>query len=210
MQPPGRLLRLAVFVAILPAPNTVCGTDVAEPRAKTIRLTGADVIARIGSQTILASELLPAVDETLKQRKDQIAPEEMESLRLAEFRRLLPSLIETKLVYLDAKARIPEEAWVKIIPQLDKLFDASHVPKMMEANNVSNRGELEKVLCERGDSVGARRQAFLERSVASQWINQKTKGKDSAAREVYINKLRDRTVVWTIFDDNQHASGDER
>jgi hypothetical protein len=146
-----------------------------EAKVEAPRLTGTEKIAQVGTEWILAGELLPVVDEFIEMHKNDIPPEDVESYRIAQLRQRLPMLIETKLIYVDAKKKLPKEAWPKIQPQVDKLFEETNVPAMMEAYKVGTRGQLEEIMHQHGTSISAQRQAFMERSIASQFIHQQVK-----------------------------------
>jgi hypothetical protein len=147
----------------------------AESRNAVPRLETHDIIARVGAEPILAGELLPAVDETLAPRKNELLDDELASLRLDYVRERLPALVEIKLIYLDAKRKLPKQAWTKVQPQIDKLFAESVVPALLQTYQVETSDELEEAMRQQGASLGSQRQAFLERSIASQFLHQQVK-----------------------------------
>ena len=136
---------------------------------------GAQILARVGSEVILASEVLPAIDELLARYKDRIPSYQLEPQRRLLIEQQLKVPIETRLIYLDACRKIPKENLPKIEKTLGEQFEKSELPKMMKDANVETRGELDQKLRGMGTSLERRKQAFVQRALAQSWVHEQLK-----------------------------------
>ncbi len=169
----------------------------------------AVVLARVGSEVILAADLLASMDRVIRQNiaQKQLDPEEVErqrELTLQEIRRaiheaqqragrsgdmvtesagqraamlsqLLRRQIDTRSVYLDARQRIPAEGFTQVEQQIRRHYDEQEVPKLREQLGVSSWAELDRALRARGTSLEQDFRAFLEQTLAQQWLRQQAK-----------------------------------
>ena len=71
---------------------------------------GTRIIARVGSDAILESEVAGAVNEIIEANKDRIPADQLDEQRELLIQQRLKGLIETKLIYQDAKRTIPPRA----------------------------------------------------------------------------------------------------
>jgi len=133
---------------------------------------GAQILARVGSEVILASEVLPAVDQALAPYKDRIPSHQLQRQRRLLIEQQLMGPVETKLIYLDARRSIPEENLPRIEETLSEQFEKSELKKMMKQANVETRRELDRKLRSMGTSLQRRKQAFIQRTLAQSWAHQ--------------------------------------
>ena len=105
--------------------------------------TGAEIIAWVGPEVILAGDVLPDANRTLEKATERAAvqgsrpltAEEVENLRKSYMARFLDRIIDTKLVIVEGKRKIPKDAWSKIEKQFDSQFDKDYLPKMLESED---------------------------------------------------------------------------
>ena len=120
--------------------------------------------ARVGSDVVLASEVLPVANETLagvegiEKASEKTSPWHAEQL----VKRILPQHIELKLLYVDAKRNLPPEAIENIQEQLAKRFEEVEVSDRLKKLELSSRRELEEKLSGMGH-VARTREACLHR-----------------------------------------------
>lgn len=143
-----------------------------QPAGQAKPCTGAQILARVGSDVILASEVLPLVNEALRQNKDRVPEHQLEALRRKLVQQRLVSLIQTKLIYQDAVRSIPEEGLPHIQEQLSEEFEKTELPKMMERAGASSRQDLEQKLRSLGTSIQREKKSFSERILAAQWMQE--------------------------------------
>jgi hypothetical protein len=139
---------------------------------------GAQILARVGSEVVLASEVVPAVNEALAPYKDRIPPYQLELQRRLLIEQQLKGPVETKLIYLDAHRTIPKENLPHIEKTLGEQFEQSELKKLMKAAKVETRRELDRKLREMGTSLERRKQAFMQRALAQTWVRQQLNFKE--------------------------------
>jgi parvulin-like peptidyl-prolyl isomerase len=139
---------------------------------------GARIIAHVGSEVILESDVAGPVNDFLQANKDRIPANQVEATREYLIRKQLKNLIQNKLVYIDAKHTIPSEGWPQIEKQLDKVFEDGELEKMMKRVGVKSRRELDEKLKTLGTSVEIEKRSFFERELVRQWVHQQIKRDD--------------------------------
>ena len=143
-------------------------------------LEGGQIIARIGSQIVVSGDVIPRVMQIVKtqlanmppEQRAQIPPEELDKVKQHLMQRELISLIETKLLFDDAKRTIPAENFPKVLEKLGEQFDKAELPHLLEDAKAANRQELDQKFIEQGSSLAQQRQAYVERLLATEWLKQ--------------------------------------
>jgi len=168
------------------------------PNAKPLESTR--VLARVGSEVILAGDVEPFVQENLRALRGRIKPEQMlisearklfeESLadqymglsedQLQEFAPLLAErrvkqLVETRQILAEARRKIPAENMSKILAKFEGQFDKGEFPHMLKACGARTRADLDGALRDLGTSLERERKAFAEKTLAQGWVRQQIK-----------------------------------
>lgn len=139
-------------------------------------LEAAQVVARVGPEVVLEADLLtPKALEWLEKVTPGMPPEKVRELRLQICQQILPSHVETLLVYVDACREIPADKLPEIRKNVDRAFDEQQLPKMMKESNSPNSMEFEKTLRARGMSLDRMRKMFFERGLAQEWLRKNVK-----------------------------------
>lgn len=155
-----------------------------------VPINDVQVLATVWSDPILASDVMPQVNDLFAANKDQVPPERHEELRNMLIQQRLAKLIETKILYNDAKRTIPEENIKNIQSRVFEAFEKQELPKMMKKSNCSSRAELNDKLLAIGSSLDREKQSYFERTLAEQWLLQHVKA-DS------IGEIRhDEMLAW--------------
>ncbi len=71
--------------------------------------TNAQIIARVGSEAILAGDVQGMVKKVLEPYKEQLSKEQYEEEKQKLIKQLLEQLIESKMIFADALTKIPKE-----------------------------------------------------------------------------------------------------
>lgn len=132
----------------------------------------ATLLARVGSEVILAGELLGAANEILEEMKDRIPPGEEERYKQMIMKQLLRRRLEAKLIYQDAARSIPPEALNRFREELGKEFEEREVPRRLKSLGLNSRQQLEQQLQALGSSLEQEKTAFIESVIARQWLQQ--------------------------------------
>ncbi|HEX4142594.1 MAG TPA: peptidyl-prolyl cis-trans isomerase [Pirellulales bacterium] len=140
---------------------------------------GAEIIAWVGPEVILASDVLPDANRHLQkilERAPQPPPaDEIERARKLYMSKFLEHVIDTKLVIVEGRRSLPKEAWGKIEKQFNEQFDKEYLKKMIESEECRSRTELDLKLRKQGSSLEALRRQAMENSFAQHWIDEKVK-----------------------------------
>ncbi len=134
-------------------------------------LDAAMVVARVGPEVVLEADLLtPKALEWLAKNTSGLPPEKVRELRLQICQQILPSHVETLLLYVDACREIPADKLPEIRKNVDRAFDEQQLPKLMKDTNTANSMEYEKMLRSQGMSLDRMRKMFFERGLAQEWL----------------------------------------
>jgi len=137
---------------------------------------GARPLAWVGSDVILAGEVMPGVDEIVARIPEKelaaIPERELEIQKKALTRKLLDNQIETKLIYQDAQRTIPAERLPEIEKRIVAYFEEKELPTRIEQAKVTSRRELDEKLQSMGTSLERTKRAYVERTLAMQWMHQ--------------------------------------
>jgi parvulin-like peptidyl-prolyl isomerase len=159
-------------------------------------LTGAQVLANVNSEVILYSEVAGFVNDVLVNNADKIPPDQVDKQRELLTVMRMRQLIETKLLYGDAKRTIQgrsEEGWGKLVDAVSKDFEINELKSLMKKAKVKTRAELDAKFNSMGTSVEREKRAYIERAIASQWLRQQT---ESQSEELPPQEL------WKHYADN--------
>ncbi len=184
-----------------PRPTTADGVSSGPPPLAMAMqpCASSQIFARVGSDVILAADVIPKVDELVMARvKDvpreqlkQISPQQIDALRVAFAGKLLDEYVKIKLVYLDARTVIPQEHFPEVEKKVGDLFDKDEVPKIMKRLKAASRPEMEEKLRANGTTLDRERQAFLEMVLAKQWQQEKVKISKEISEEETVSYYRD-------------------
>lgn len=134
--------------------------------------THGQTIAQVGSQVVLAGDIMDSVDRILEENKDKIPPEAYPIQREMIARAFLAQAVESKLIYCDILRTIPPEGLQKNIEMIDKLFEGQELPQRMKKADVTLREDYEKLLESQGTSILKQKYLFREIVLCQQWLQQ--------------------------------------
>lgn len=141
-------------------------------------LVEAQIVAKVGTEVILASDIYAQIAEYVYTNKISIPPGQEKAAYEMMFRPMLRQAIETKLVYNDAIHTLPKENLPKIETSMNEAFDKEQLPKLFEMHKVSNKHELDQKLRERGTTLERARRSFFEKSLSQVWVREHMKNND--------------------------------
>ncbi|MCS7304375.1 MAG: peptidyl-prolyl cis-trans isomerase [Thermoguttaceae bacterium] len=170
---------------------------VPDPSAEKVFCEGARVLARVGSDVVLMSDLWVTAEQFLisiywrQKSRDRRLPSpsveeiwfQRESFVQAQFSTLLSQLVDAKLAYYDAVAVVGQEALKNMEEQVARHFEKVELPKFFAFYQVQTYQELDARLRQGGTSVARHRRLYFERSLAAQWLAQKVKVNEEVGYE---------------------------
>lgn len=159
------------------------GQSASRPPQDAVPCESAEILARVGSEVVLASEVNAAVNEILAQHQGKIPVDQMEAQRRVLLKKLLEQRIEVKLIYQDACRAIPKENLDKFKDRLGEQFESMEIPRRMKLAQVTSRRELDEKMRALGTSLEREKKAYLERVIAQQWLHQQAKVEGEISHE---------------------------
>ena len=147
---------------------------------------GARIVARVGSEVILASDVMTGVSQLIAANKGRLPEDELRKQIDEQIKRRLEAAVDMKLLWLDAKRTIPPEAYDEMERRVSEYFETKEVPDLIKRAKLADRRELDRKLAELGTSLEKRKRAFIELAVAREWLRQKSK----AEAEVTLDEVR--------------------
>jgi len=167
----------------------------------------ARIVARVGTEAILESDLIVrggppnfevigSVAEFVEANKDGIPPDQLDMQREMLMKRTLQGIIQSKMIFLDAKRTIPAEGWAQVESQLTKIFEEEELERMMKRAGVGTRQELNQKLLALGTSLEREKRSFIERSLVQHWVRQQIKPDEQVTDQMisyYHSNLKEFT-----------------
>ena len=149
-------------------------------QADTTKLAGEGIqfyangqtLARVGTEVVLAGDIIDTVDSILEANADKIPPEAYDLQREMLIRNYLDQAIETKLVYCDVLRNLPAEGLKTNIELIDNLFESEELPSRMKKAGITLRDEYEALLESQGTTIQRQKFLFRELVLCHQWSQQ--------------------------------------
>ncbi|MEA1951756.1 MAG: peptidylprolyl isomerase, partial [Planctomycetota bacterium] len=134
-------------------------------------------------EVVLASEVISLFVRDFIEKIDKpITREQRKEL----IRARLQYHTELKLIYIDAKRSIPEEAMPKVKESIAKHFEDKEITSMMKAAKVDSRQGLDDKLRTLGTSIERQKHIFIERALAMQWMQQQATAGKTITHEMLL------------------------
>jgi parvulin-like peptidyl-prolyl isomerase len=158
---------------------------------------GTRIIARVGSEAIFESDAIGAVNEIIEANKNRIPADQVDKQREMLIQQRLKGLIETKLIFQDARRTIPEEGWKQVEKQIGTYFEENELDKMVKKSGVKTSQEFDQKLRGYGTSLDQEKRAFIERSLAQQWVHQQVKKDEEITYDQMVVFYREHLKEFT-------------
>ena len=128
------------------------------------------VLAQVGSQVILAGDIVQAVDKIMQANKEKIPEQFWDLQREVLIRNFLEQSIEGKLIYCDVLRNIPAEGIKQNFDLIDDVFEDQELPARMKKAGVELREDYEKLLKEEGTCIQKQKYLYREVVFCQQWL----------------------------------------
>jgi len=182
--------------AVVPAPppGVRLGTGQGKPVAS------AQIIAKVGSEVILASDALYLVMEYMATNEQvaKLPPEDFEQAKAIATRQILRMVIDMKLWLIAARREIPPEKMTEVEGILNKSFESEQLPLKLKKLNAASRGDLDERLRQFGSSLEAMRRGHFERNIAMMWRSRQAKDDAEITHEEMLQYYRDHAKDFEI------------
>ena len=139
---------------------------------------GTEVLARVGNDVILASEVMPEYYERLAQFMARVPAGALASIPEGELdmqkkelvANLLEQHVQTRLLCLHAKQTIPEESFPEFQKKVLDFFDEKVLPERIEKAEVATAAEFDEKLRAMGSSLERMKRGFARQAIAQEWL----------------------------------------
>lgn len=138
------------------------------PRGEIIQ--SSQIVAMVGTEPILAGDLLGRINEMLEPHAKNATEEQLDQQRWLLLEKLLPSAIESKLVYLDFTRGMEKDKLSSIRTNVYKQFDQKQLPRLIEQAKLETATDLEERLRSLGTSLENTRRSFYEQVTAREMV----------------------------------------
>lgn len=135
-------------------------------------ISGDTIIARVGDNAILLSDIFPELHFLIR-NPEMINAETLAAVR-QRLEKDLPGVIQTRLVIKDFERTIPKEAQAPAKKQFIEYFEETTVPQIMGKANATTRAELVQKLQENGMSLDQIRNSQVDSMLVSVWLKERT------------------------------------
>ena len=176
------------------SPDQSLQSRTVSPRGELV--LSSQILAMVGSQPILAGELLGRVNELLAPYLKQLPEDQLEEQRWLLMQKMLPSAIEAKLVYLDFLRKIPPEQVKVIRSNVYEQFDKEQLPRMVEQAKLDSTADLDAKMRSLGSSLDETRRSFFEQVAAREMIRQQTDGDREATHDELLAYYREHRTEY--------------
>ena len=143
--------------------------------------SGAEKVAQVGKQVILASDLNVMFNlwvEKQKKGKRPFPPEQIQKEHTNIEVLLLKQMVEVAMVYEDILRQVPEEALKNVRDKVTEHFEKEEIPRRIKAEGLASRGELAEKLEKMGSSLEREKRTFMQEMLVQQWMQQQVVEKD--------------------------------
>jgi len=181
----------ATFVA--PANRSAAGEvqSYAIVPAEAKPIEGSEIVARVEDQVILASDVMWQVNQLIALSGQPVPPDQLANVQQMLMRRMVMQLIDTKLLYADFRRTVPAENLPKVAETIAEPFEKIEVPRLIKMFKVNDRPALEEALKRSGTSIKDVQRQFTEKTVAGEWIRQRTPKPKPIAHEEMLAYYQD-------------------
>lgn len=172
----------------------------APPGPHSKLLESAQIVAKVGPEVILASDVIHLVLEYLLTNEQfaQLSGEEREQAKAYLAKQCLGAVVQAKLWVISARREIPPEKLTELETLTNKSFDTEQLPGKLKRFKVGSRSELDAKLHQEGTSIQAMRRGYFERSLASLWRRRQTDDDSEITHENMLTYYRDHAKDYEI------------
>ena len=172
----------------LPRVPAVAASD---PKPDSGLCETAQILARVGSDIVLAGEVLPIVDNAMEANKDKIPESQWEDTRKALIQQAIESRVQYKLICADVKRSLPPEGLEHVKGLFEERFEDHEIPDRVKKANLPSRLELEHELKKIGSSLAQEKRLYVERSMAMKWVDENVRNTEEITHDDMLDYYRE-------------------
>jgi len=131
------------------------------------------IVARVADEVILAGDVLGPINQALAEQAGDLTEEQLNQYREQLLKQQLPSVIESKMLYVaylrylnkQAQGKDVNAALPKIWERVHQKFDEEEMPKYLQKYQLETAAQLDAKLRQYGWSLAKQRRTFGERNL---------------------------------------------
>lgn len=154
---------------------------------RPVKVDSAKVLAKVGTEVILAADVLPIVEAEFKALARQYPPEQHEALRNTLMMKHVKSTAETKLFVQDMRKGVPDDKWPEMEKQIMQHFEKFYLPEMKKKAHVTTDKELEAKITEQGTTMKKVRNNFMEMILVQEWMKKNSKSDEHVTHQQLLD-----------------------
>ena len=151
----------------------------------------AQILAKVGSDIILAGEVLPLIDQAMENNKDKIPQSQWEATRKALIQQAIESRVQFKLICADVKRSLPPEGLKHVEGLYAERFEDHEIPDRLKKANLASRLELARELEKIGSSLKREKQLYVERAMAMKWVDENVRNTEEITHDDLLDYYRE-------------------
>ncbi len=159
---------------------------------------GAEILARVGNDVILAREAAMGLAEIWAKNKDTV-PESVLQQKIGEIiKKRIDDRVEEKLVCQHAQRTIPKDRYAKIMESFGGEYDRKILPELMKQANISSRREFEQKLRDSGITLEIHKRAYIEGILAHEWLKSEVKADEEISYDQIEAYYREHPAEFVV------------
>ena len=151
----------------------------------------AQIFARVGSDIILAGEVLPLIEQAMESNKDKIPESQWEMTRKTLIRQAIESRVQFKLICADVKRTLPPEGLEHVEGLFADRFEEHEIPDRLKKANLTSRLDLERELEKIGSSIKREKRLYIERNLALKWVDENVRSTEEITHDDMLGYYRE-------------------
>lgn len=154
-------------------------------------LKPTQIVARVGTDAILAGDVVGLVEPPLYEKLKKVPPEQRDHVRMDAMLKQMQDLIRVKVILADIEKSIPKEGFDKQMEKLREIFHKEVVPTLIAQYKVGSRRELEELFRSRGSSMEIFERHFCDLQFTQMWSQRSVEIKEEVSQDQILQYWHD-------------------
>lgn len=159
------------------------------------------LLALVGGEPIFVGDTLLEVNQLIEQHMGR-APEKLKvKARRDLIKKILPKMVNEKMMYVGALQDLPEEADIEdIVKSAAKEFDEKALPDLLKQVKVKDAGDYDRLLRSMGSSLRKRRDTWAREQLTRYFISEKLNLNREITHQQLLDEYRANIEAYKIAE----------
>ena len=159
------------------------------------------LLALVGGEPIFVGDTLLEVNQLIEQHMAE-APEKVKvKARRDLIKKILPKLVNEKMMYVGALQELPEEANIEdIVQSAAKEFDEKALPDLLKKVKVKDAGDYDRLLRSMGSSLRKRRDSWAREQLTRYFVSEKLNVNKEITHQQLLDEYRANLETYKIAE----------